>query len=67
MITNYIMQNQKSKVVDIKIDDEKDTFWTVVDKDLLATEGHELIGKLLLILHTYKSAGAVDRAKKFYD
>jgi len=61
------MQNQKSKIVDIKMDNEKDTFYTVVDKDLLATEGHELIKNLLLILHTYKSVGAVDRAKKFYD
>ena len=31
------------------------------------TEGKELIRKFLLILQTYKSSGAVDRARSFYD
>jgi hypothetical protein len=31
------------------------------------TEGHDLISKLLLALQTYKSSGAVDRAKKLYE
>ena len=31
------------------------------------TEGHEQVKNLLHIMQTYKSAGAVDRAKKFYD
>jgi len=31
------------------------------------TEGHQLVTNLLHILQTYKSSGAVDRAKKFYD
>ena len=31
------------------------------------TEGHELVKNLLHIMQTYKSSGAVDRAKKFYD
>jgi dipeptidyl-peptidase-3 len=38
-----------------------------VDRDALYGEGHELVGKLLHIMQVYKSAGAVDRAKKFYD
>ena len=38
-----------------------------VDKEALYGEGHELVGKLLNIMQVYKSSGAVDRAKKFYE
>ena len=38
-----------------------------VDKEALYVEGHELVGKLLNIMQVYKSSGAVDRAKKFYE
>ncbi len=31
------------------------------------TEGREMITKFLIILQTYKSSGASDRAQKFYD
>ena len=67
MITNYVMQNQKSKIIEIKMDDAQDTFHMSVDRTKLLTEGHELVKNLLLILQTYKSAGAVERARKFYD
>lgn len=36
-------------------------------KDLLWTEGRELIKQLLLILQTYKSTGCIERAQKFWD
>jgi len=61
------MQNQKSKIIEIQMDDVQDTFHMRVDRDKLLTEGHELIKNLLLILQTYKSAGAVERARQFYD
>jgi len=44
-----------------------DDFLINLDEEKLYTEGHELVKKLLNILQTYKSYGAVDRAKKFYD
>jgi len=34
---------------------------------LLVTEGKELIKQLLMVLQTYKSTGAAERGKKFYD
>lgn len=44
-----------------------DDFVINLDEEKLYSEGHELVKKLLNILQTYKSFGAVDRAKKFYD
>ena len=38
-----------------------------LNKENLMAEGKELIRKFLIILQTYKSSGAVDRAKAFYD
>merc|ERR1712178_429315 len=37
------------------------------DQELLVSEGKELIRQLLLVLQTFKSTGAADRGKKFYD
>mmetsp|Transcript_3470 Transcript_3470/g.2473 ORF Transcript_3470/g.2473 Transcript_3470/m.2473 type:complete len:99 (+) Transcript_3470:1675-1971(+) len=34
--------------------------------DLLMSEGRELISKFLVILQTFKTSGAVDRANAFY-
>jgi dipeptidyl-peptidase III len=67
VITNFILQNQKSKVLEIKLNEKKDYFHIKLDKELMFTEGHELVKNLLHIMQTYKSSGAVDRAKKFYD
>ena len=38
-----------------------------MNKDLLNTEGKQLIKEFLIIIQTYKTSGAVDRATKFYD
>jgi len=38
-----------------------------LNKENLMGEGRELIRNFLIILQTYKSSGAVDRATKFYD
>jgi len=38
-----------------------------LNKDNLMVEGKKLIREFLIILQTYKSSGAVDRAKAFYD
>ena len=38
-----------------------------LNKENLMGEGQALIRELLLILQTYKSSGAVDRAKAFYE
>ena len=38
-----------------------------LNKENLWTEGRQLITEFLIILQTYKSSGAVDRAKAFYD
>lgn len=38
-----------------------------LNKENLMTEGKKLISEFLVILQTYKSSGAVDRAKAFYD
>jgi len=38
-----------------------------LNKDNLMTEGKQLIREFLIILQTYKSSGASDRGKAFYD
>lgn len=66
----WIYKNQKSKVVDFEIvtKDGKDAdFYIHLDEKNLVKEGKELIGQLLLVIQTYKSSGAVDRATAFYN
>ena len=38
-----------------------------LNKENLMTEGKQLIKEFLLIIQTYKSSGAVDRATAFYN
>ena len=38
-----------------------------LNKENLMTEGKQLIREFLIILQTYKSSGAADRGKAFYD
>ena len=38
-----------------------------LDRDLLMTEGKEMIREFLIIIQTYKSSGCVERGKAFYD
>ena len=63
----WIYKNQKSKIVEIEVDEDGQNFLIHLDKELLKTEGRELIKKLLLVLQTYKSSGAYERGKKFFD
>ncbi|CDW76384.1 dipeptidyl-peptidase 3 [Stylonychia lemnae] len=65
VFSQYIYQNQKSKIVDFEIVDANN-FYIHLDKELLAKEGKELIREFLMILQTYKSSGAIDRAEKFW-
>lgn len=46
---------------------ESEEFLIHLDKELLNKEGKELIREFLIILQTFKSSGAVDRANKFYE
>lgn len=45
---------------------EQGTFFIHLDKELLWTEGQKLIREFLIILQTYKSTGAIDRASRFW-
>jgi len=60
------MKNQKSKIVEV-VKDEKYGFLINLDKELLYSEGRELIKDLLVVLQTYKSSGCVERGEKFYN
>lgn len=71
MITQFILQNQKSKVIEIKIQKDpktkKDDFYIDINKENYETEGKELIGKMLTSFQIWKSLGAYEEAKAFYD
>jgi hypothetical protein len=43
------------------------TFYINIDEDNMNKEGHELVKKMLHTLQVYKSTGAVDRAREFYN
>ena len=62
----WIYKNQVSKIVDFEIIGDDD-MRIHLDKELLMTEGKELIRKLLLTLQTFKSSGCVERGAKFYN
>ena len=69
VISQYIMQNQKSDILSIKFKKNargKDDFYIEINKDNLLKEGHELIGKLLSSFQVWKSLGAVEEAREFY-
>ena len=56
----WVMKNQKSKVMEIKFGGDEGLLINL-DKDLLVTEGKELIEKLLVVLQTYKSSGNFEK------
>lgn len=43
VITQFIMRNQKSKIIEVKLNEAKDDFHIHLDEDLLFNEGHELV------------------------
>lgn len=62
----WLYKNQKSKIIDFEIIGDNEDFRIHLDEKLLATEGRELMKQLLLVLRTFKSSGAVERATNFY-
>ena len=64
MFTQFLYQNQKSKMIDFEVTAEG--FLIHLDRELLFSEGRELIRTFLLILQTYKSTGALSRAERFW-
>lgn len=66
MFSQYLYQHQKSQIVSFDLDEANGEFIINLNKENLVTEGKELITKFLIILQTYKSSGAVERASKFY-
>jgi hypothetical protein len=61
-----MMQNQKSEIAKIEMNEAEETFIIKLDRELLWTEGREIITKFLRTLNAYKSAGAVEVASAFY-
>lgn len=66
VITQWLYRNQQSKIVDFEILGDND-FRIHLNEENLLKEGKELISKLLVVLQTYKSSGAADKATKFYN
>ena len=66
VFVQYIYQNQKSQIVSFEITPDNQNFYIHLNKENLVTEGKELIKRFLIILQTYKSTGAIDRAEKFW-
>lgn len=67
MITQWILRNQKSPILQIKLSEDKQDFKIVLNKTLLNNEGRLLIKDLLHVMQVYKSSGNIERAAKFYN
>jgi dipeptidyl-peptidase-3 len=67
VMAQWVYRNQKSKILDFEIIGDNEDFRIHLDEKLLMTEGRDLISELLVVIQTYKSSGAVDRATKFYE
>jgi hypothetical protein len=70
VISQFIMQNQKTDILSIKYkknDRGKEDFYLELNEDHFAEEGHQLIGKLLNSFQVWKSLGAIDEARAFYE
>ncbi len=65
MFTQYLYQNQKSDIVRFELNG--DEFYIHLNKENLIKHGKQLIKEFLIILQTYKSSGAVERATNFYN
>lgn len=66
VFTQWILRNQKSKILEIQMNGDDD-FQFNLDKELLYTEGKELIKQLLIVLQTFKSSGCYERGSKWYN
>ena len=66
VFAQWIMKNQKGKIAEVELKGDND-FVIHLDQELLISEGKELIRQLLVVLQTYKSSGAEERGRKFYD
>ena len=67
VLAMYLYKNQKSEMLKFEIIDGGNDFRIHLDRDLLMTEGTEMIRQFLIIIQTYKSSGCVERGKAFYD
>lgn len=66
VLSMYLYKNQKSEIVKFEFKEDTDEFYIHLNKENLIKEGKDLIRQFLVILQTYKSSGAVERATKFY-
>lgn len=67
VFTMWIYKNQKNKILEFEIIGENEDFRIHLDKDLLMTEGRELLRQFLIVLQTYKSSGANERGTKWFN
>lgn len=68
VITQYIMQNSKNKIIEVKLQKNmhgKSDFYIKINREHL-DEATQLIGKMLSSFQVWKSLGAIDEAKAFY-
>lgn len=62
----FLLEKQKSPIVQVELNEEAKDFRIKVDKELLYSEGREIITLFLSTLNAYKSAGASQVANEFY-
>lgn len=67
VFAQYLYQKQTTDIVSFEILEGGQDMRIHLNKENLMAEGKQLIREFLIIIQTYKSSGAVDRAKAFYD
>jgi len=63
----WLYKQQKTDILKFEIVGDNDDFIIHLNQENLNKEGKQLISDMLIIIQTYKSSGAYERAKKWYD
>lgn len=67
VFAQFLYQKQTTDIVSFEVLEDTKDMRIHLNKENLMTEGKQLIKDFLMILQTYKSSGAVDRATAFYN
>jgi len=67
VLAMWLYKQQKTDILKFEIVGDNDDFIIHLNQENLNKEGKQLISDMLIIIQTYKSSGAYERAKKWYD
>lgn len=67
VIMQYMMQNQKEKLVSVDISEDGNDFIINLNKDHVMGEGRRLVEEFLMLLQVYKTTGDIVNGRAFFE